>query len=256
MKRLLFYILVLVSVLFVDCGGSKYDELDKIPIKEIKERVNQNSKRIESLEAYGTVAFDSPEQSGQGSIEVRIRKPDSVYISIDGPFGISVLKALITRTDFIYYNVQDNKVITGPSSEFNIGAILRLKVSFDDLINSFSGSFSFEENTDDSVEARQSEGNYLIQVRHNLQKKNYYVEPFNYSMSRYNVTDENEKKLLEVQYSKFSIIENINFPNEINISKPDKNQKIYLSYEQRELNKKDISFRIKYPKSAKVTKWN
>lgn len=252
---ILYCSLLITSLIIISCSGSKNDPLNDIPIREIKQKVNSNSKRIESLEAYGTISFDSPEQSGSGSIEVKLKKPDSVLISIDGPFGISVVKALITRKDFIYYNVQDNKVILGPSSEINIGAILRLKVSFDDLLNSFSGSFSFDNTYDDSINAKQQESAYLIEIINDAQKKIYFIEPVNYAVNKYNVIDSKETKLLEVNYSKYTKDNDINFPNEIFISKPDKNQTVYLTYEQTELNKKDISFKIKYPKSAKVVTW-
>lgn len=36
------------------------------------------------MEASGNIAFDFPEQSGQGWIEVKIKKPDTVYVKIQG----------------------------------------------------------------------------------------------------------------------------------------------------------------------------
>ena len=154
MKRYLLYLSILVLLLIYACSGAGGDDnLQKIPIKAIKERVNTNSNLIESLEAYGVISFDSPENSGTGNIEIKIKKPDTVYVKIEGPFGISIATALFTRKDFTYYNVQENKVITGPSSELNIGAVLRIKVSFDELINSFTGSFHFQDESVDSTEA-------------------------------------------------------------------------------------------------------
>jgi len=108
---------LLPLIFIIACSALRENtELDKIPVKEIKQKVNEHFNKIESLEAYGTIAFDSPEMSNSGYIEIRVKKPDSVLVKIEGPFGIDIANALITRTDFIYYNVQDNKVIMGPTS--------------------------------------------------------------------------------------------------------------------------------------------
>ncbi len=163
MKNALLYILTLPLILLAACTGSK-QELDKIPVKEIKQKVNERFSKINSLEASGTIAFDSPDMSNSGYIEIRLRKPDSVFVKIEGPFGIDIANALITRTDFIYYNVQENKVILGPTTDINIGAILRIKVTFDELINSFSGSFYFENEDLDSINAASENNFYVLQV--------------------------------------------------------------------------------------------
>ncbi len=71
-----FKALVLVSFIsafvFNACSGSSGSDLDPVPVKDIKDRVNRNSMLIETMEASGNIAFDSPEQSGQGWIEVRL----------------------------------------------------------------------------------------------------------------------------------------------------------------------------------------
>jgi outer membrane lipoprotein-sorting protein len=244
------------------CSASKPEEkeLQKIPIKEIKQKVNQISHAIETLEANGTISIDSPEMSSSGSIEIKIKKPDTVYVKIEGPFGIDIALALITRNDFIYYNVQENKVYSGPSTDINIGAILRIKISFDQLINSFSGSFHFEDELTDSTEAASENNSYVLQVNRPLYKQKYYVDPINYFISRYTALDVSNKPVLDVNYSNFKteIAEglNINFPYNITINRPENNQTVWLQYETKEINKKNLTFKMKVPKSAKVIKWN
>ena len=261
MRIALKYIFALSLIVLIACSGSREEaELDKIPIKEIKQKVNEQFNKIESLEAYGTIAFDSPEMSNTGYMEVRLRKPDTVMIKIEGPFGIDIANALITRTDFIYYNVQDNKVIMGPTSDINIGAILKIKISFDELINSFSGAFYFENEEQDSIDAASENNSYVLQVNKDFGKKKYYIDPNTYVVNTYSVYNNKHKQLLEVNYSKFEIESvstgTINFPNQITINKPDTKQTVWLIYEGKELNKTDLSFIIKYPKSAKIIRWD
>jgi outer membrane lipoprotein-sorting protein len=261
LRNALKYIFLLPLITLFACSGSREEaELDKIPIKEIKQKVNEHFNKIESLEAYGTIAFDSPEMSNTGYMEVRLKKPDSVLIKIEGPFGIDIANALITRTDFIYYNVQDNKVIMGPTSDINIGAILKIKISFDELINSFSGAFYFENEEQDSIDAASENNSYVLQVNKDFRKKKYFIDPNTYVVNTYSVYDNKNKRLLEVNYSKFESESvksgTVSFPNQITINKPDTKQNVWLYYEGKELNKTNLSFKIKYPNSAKIIRWD
>ncbi len=258
------YILVLLIVsltmIFSACSaaGGESEPLN-IPAKEIKQRVNSNSELIETLEASGNISFDSPEQSGSGWLEVKIRKPDTVLVKIEGPFGISVANALITRNDFIYYNAQENKAIIGPSSDINIGAILRIKVSFDDLICGLTGGFKFDENPEDSSMAESENNLYLIRTGSNGGLRKFHVDPSNFAVIKYSSFDEYNSPQVEVNYSNYleeSVSgKKVNFPATIKIKNPEKKQSVYVDYVNREINKQGLNFKIKIPKSAKVTKW-
>ncbi len=253
-------LLLLTGLIFNACSGSGGNDLDKVPVKEIKQRVNNNSSIIETMEASGNIAFDSPEQSGQGWIEVRIKKPDSVFIRIEGPFGISIAQALITRYDFIYYNVQENKAILGPTNDINIGAILRIKVSFDELLSGFSGGFMLLENVVDSLNPESENGLYTINAPREPGTQKYYIDPTLYTVQKYNSYDENRKTIVEINYSNY-FEENaagriVYFPSSIKINNPGKKQSVYVDYVNKSFNRSDIKFNIKIPKSAKVTKWD
>jgi len=261
LKKALLIIFSSAAVIICSCTGSKSSvDLNPILVKEIKSRVNQNSKIIETLEASGNISFDSPENSGSGWLELRIKKPDTVFVKIEGPFGISIANALISRNEFIYYNVQDNKVITGPSSDIKIGAILRIKVSFDELINGFTGSFSFNNNDDDSVFAIVENDSYLIQNSKSEGTEKFYIEPSAYNIHRYKFVSKENKSLIEVDYSNYQeesvAASKVYFPNHIKIKNPEKSQTVYVEYVNKEINKKDLSFKMKIPKSAKIIKWN
>ncbi len=257
--RILFLLPLLVLAACSGSSGSN-DELDRIPVKDIKERINRNSGLIETLEASGNIAFDSPEQSGTGWIEIRIKKPDTVFVRIEGPFGISIANALITRSDFIYYNAQENKAITGPSTDINIGAILRIKVSFDELISGFTGGFNFDNSPEDSSQAASENSFYVLQSDKSGGKQKFYVEPGRFTIQKYNYLDEKNTSLVEVNYSNYqeeSVAGSyVNFPGTIKIKNPTKKQSVYVDYINKEINKRDLSFKVKIPKSAKVVKWD
>jgi hypothetical protein len=261
LKILLPFFIITPLLFLSSCSASKDEvrELEKIPVKDIKQRVNENSGAIETLEASGNISFDSPEQSGSGSFIVKIKKPDTVYVKIEGPFGISIANALITRNNFIYYNVQDNKAIMGPSSDINIGAILRIKVSFDELINGFTGGFEFPEMPGDTLDADSENNMYVIKQDNYGITQKYFIEPSRYTVKRYNSFDERNKSVVEVNYSNYSeesaSNKPVNFPSTIRIKNPSNSQSVYVDYTEKQINKKDITFNLKIPKSARIIKW-
>lgn len=254
----------MLLVLAACSGSSGNNELESIPVKDIKERVNRNSVLIESMEASGNIAFDSPEQSGTGWIEVKIKKPDTVYVRIEGPFGISIANALITRNDFIYYNAQENKAITGSSTPINIGAILRIKVTFDELISGFTGSFMFPDSPGDSTVANSENGMYLLEqsiMQEEVKgKQKFYIDPSLFTVNKYNSLDGANLTQVEVNYQNYSEEsasgKSLYFASSIKINNPGKKQSVYVDYVNKEFNKSGLTFKMKIPKSAKVLKWD
>ena len=254
--------IILFAVIFISCSASDDVKINLpiIPVNELKKHVNSNSDMIESLEASGTISIDSPELSNSASIDIKLKKPDSIYVKIEGPFGISVANALITRDNFIYYNAQENVVITGPTNENNIVAILKIKVTFYDLMNSLSVSYTFADRDADSINALIENQNYIILENNDASRIKYFIEPETYYLNGYNIIDTKNKSLLEVSFNKYNpektVKGTVNFPDNIKVYNPDKEQRVYLDYDSKVINKSDIKFKMNVPKSAKVVKWN
>jgi hypothetical protein len=240
--------------MILSCSSSKWTgNPESIPVYELKRNINKNSELIRTCEAYGNISFDSPDMSNTGFIEVKF-KQDSLYIKLEGPFGLDIAKVLITPLNFIYYNVQENKVITGPSTETHINAILKIKLGFEDLKNTFFCSFIFAEEPNDSSEAPTGDNLYMYSINRESGKQNFYIMPANYKINRYNITGKTGL-LLEVKYSGFNNTDNIIFPSQIKIKKPSDKQTVWINYETIELNNSEIKLQMRYPKSAKVIKW-
>ena len=254
-------VLIFTAVFLYGCTASSGNDimLSDIPVKELKQKLNQNSDIIQTLEASGNISFDSPEQSGSGWLELKIKKPDTVFVKIEGPFGISIANALITRGNFTYYNVQENKAITGPSSDINIGAILKIKVSFDDLISGFTGGFIFDESDEDTSLVQSRNSLYLIQNVQPGGKQLFFIDPELYTITKYKFTDNSNIPQVEVDYSNYGEETasgiSVNLPATIKIKNPVKKQSVYVDYVTKEVNKKNITFKMKIPKSAKLIVW-
>jgi outer membrane lipoprotein-sorting protein len=250
-------VLFCTSFLFHSCTSAHKIDVD-LTIEELKQRVNENSSKITSLKAEGSIDIDTPELSNTGTITVNILKPDSLYTKLEGPFGIDVADILLTRESFIYYNVMDNRVIKGPSTPLNIGAIMRIKLDFDFIINGFSGTFFFNNISSDNSELKTEENKYLLITKDDSNKeiKMYWIDPDDFYITKYIITDYNKKVLLEMEYLDYNYRDGVHFPNRIAISKPQDNQYIWLDYMIKSFNSKDLTFKFKIPGSAKVIYWD
>jgi|GEM_PF-6972853 len=87
-------ILLLITGTIYSCSGIPNEAVTNYGrnADELISKINSNSDKIISVFSEGTVTVDSPEMYSSGNIEFGILKPDSIYIKIGGPFGISIAR--------------------------------------------------------------------------------------------------------------------------------------------------------------------
>lgn len=257
-------LVLLVSFIFIfySCTSTSGNETDEtksnailISPSELKAKINEQSSKLNSLDGEGEINIDSPEMNSGGSITISIFKPDSIYSKIEGPFGISIADFLITRNNFIYYNIRENTVIKGSSSPLNLGAILKLKLNFDDLMSSYSCSFNFKDTSSVNCEVIYENNLLLLKIIENEQTKIFRVNPKYYYIEKYELLDNSGKTKLKIEYSDFSLENNVFFPGNIYITNPIERQNLWISYNEKVFNKNRLKFKLKIPKSAKIINW-
>lgn len=257
------YFLILISFYFYSCSASTHESgnanTTKIDwtIEETKQRINNNSLKLKSFDAEGDISMNTPDMNNSGSLSVSINKPDSIFIKIEGPFGISVANMLITRTNFIYYNAMENIVYKGASNASNLSAILNFKINFDDLINSFSGSLVFEDTTAANTTIGMDGNDIVLTVSDSINNvmKKYWVDMNNFYINKYKMFN-TKGTIFEVEYSNYNSFSDKFFPEKISISKPKDKQYVWLNYSDKNLNTKYLNYKLKIPKSAREINWN
>jgi len=255
-RNILLYLLPLLACTgLISCTASNTTTESSVTFEYLKKKVNENSLKLTALDAYGEISIDSPELNNTGSITVSIKKPDSVFTKLEGPFGIDIANLLITRNDFIYYNVMDNRVIKGSSTENNLSIIMRIRIEFDDLINSFSGKYYFHEDDYLSAEILETQRDYLAILTYDKEIKKFWIDKNNYFVRKLGKYDDKGKTKIEITYDNFYESDGIYFPKNISVIRPEEKQSIWLTYNNEEFNNSNLNFRIKIPKSAKHISW-
>ncbi len=116
-----------ISQIFVGCVPAKQmREKTVITSSRLIKKIEANRRKIRTFSATGILNIESPEFSGKGNFEVILKKPDSIRVSIYGPFGIDLAQILVTKSDFTYYDVLKNKVNKGEKRNGILKKILKM----------------------------------------------------------------------------------------------------------------------------------
>jgi len=216
----------------------------------IHNRVQANIERIRTLRGTGTLSMESPEMAGSGSFEIVLRKPDSMLLKLEGPFGIEVGSALVTRDGFLFYNSLQNQLITGSTNAENLRRTLRMSVTFDDLINLFSGAaFLADDNEPDEFAAEDNQ--YVLTYRRADGTRKYWIDPTTLFIANVQHLDPDGKLVAEQRYTKYRTSADGAFPSSVRFIMNTQRRMLSVHYDTVELNAPALSFALDIPQNAK-----
>ncbi len=210
--------------------------------------VNARSAGIRTVQGYGTVSVETPEISNSGNIQVRISRPDSMYIDITGPFGIGVAKGLVTNEAFQIYNGLENTILTGRTSSRNLKSVLRIEVDFHDVASAVAGAASIP--SSGSLTGRREAGAYILTQAGDRETIEYAVDLENAAVTERRILGPDGALLEKVSFRDFRRRSDIALPTQIVIARPPKSENLTISYERLVLNDMPVDFSFRYPKSA------
>jgi outer membrane lipoprotein-sorting protein len=245
----------LASVVLLAAGCSSIATLrsvdGRVTVMQIQDRVRTNHERVRTLSGTGNLSVESPEMAGSGSFELTLRKPDSVLLRLEGPFGISVGWALITRTSFLVYNSLENQLISGSTNPANLSRYLRMNVSFDDLLNLFAGGTFFPEDQREADALTVEHEQYLLTYQSPNGSRRYWIDPETLLILKIQHLDATGKLVAEQHYSQYRSLRDVFFPATIRLILTTQRRILSIRYHQIDLNAPLRSFSIDIPPNAR-----
>jgi len=242
-----------LAALEIACSSAKPLDLSRTTPEEILQRVRLNQDAVSTLQASGAISIESAEFSGTGSISVSLKRPDSLLIKIEGPFGLDIGSMLLTEERFIYYDSYSNRVVTGATTKKNIRNLLRVDLSFSDVMDLISGATSLTRQAvpPDSMAV---DGRDLVLYFHNASStERYRVDPERSVVTRYEVFGDNDEPILLTRFGKFSRIENTMLPHSIRVLA--RQRGLSLHYDEITINKPRLDLSISIPENARRIYW-
>lgn len=262
MKKKYFYsisILILTVILISACAPSKSIEKERIvaPDRLIK-KLEANRRKIKSFEGSGIINIQNSEMNAKSNFEVEMKKPDSIKVSFFGPFGIDLAQALISSNGFQFYDIINNNLYKGILKDDVIRRILKVNVSFDEIIDALTGSVNLTDKLRVEPDKYEVEGN-LYKLTYidstNSIEKIYLVRVDDFSIVNNIIRNFDGKVLFEGKYSNFRTFEDVPVPFVINLNDYRNKQVLKIDYKNINVNKELSNIKIEVPNDVKVIEW-
>jgi hypothetical protein len=176
-------------------------------------------------------------------------------IQLRGPFGIKVGSALVTKTEFLFYNSLENKLITGLSSPDNLNRILHVQLSFDDLLCLFAGGTFLESDSHAPDDTQIEDDQFVFEFFDGLSSRKYWVDPTSLIIQKVQFFDHNRTVALEQTFRKFEDTDGLSMPYAISIDQPRVHQRLSIIYSEIRLNTEKLHFTFIIPPNAERIHW-
>ena len=259
----IFNFLIIPLIIFIvtldGCVPSKpVEEEELLSSERLINKLEANRRKIKNFEGVGVFEIDSEQFSNTATFQVIMQKPDSVYFSVLGPFGMELAQALVTKENYIFYDALQNTAYRGNVDDDVLQNIFKINLSFSDLLDAFLGSVNLTQNlykqpTNYSIDGQE----YVLTYSDDLNQLTsvYRVDILQLGITNYKLVSYDESINLEGTYSKFELIENVAVPFNIEINNKTENQKVKIRYKNIFANAKGLKVKFDVPPDAQIIEW-
>ncbi len=253
--RLLSSLLPISVLLLLLAGCAATPAIDTtrpIDPREVMRLVEQRNSEVIALRGYGKLSVESPEFSGGGSIQVLVLKPDSLQLEINGPFGVTVVRSLITGQSFQFYDGMNNTVTEGETSARNLRRVLRFPIAFTDILEILTGTLGFgAAPVDAPPTGALVENNYVLTWESEGQTLEYTIDLGTLAVQRFARKDDEGQLLEEILFRDFRSKSGIELPQIVSVTRPSDEESLSIVYDRMTINDLPVTFSFSYPRSAR-----
>lgn len=232
-------------------SGSAVPGLDEATPERIYESVVAQHQRITTMEGTGSISVQTPDMAQSGSFELLLQKPDSLLIRLEGPFGIDVGTALVSRQEFQFYDVLRNRLIVGATTPENLERVFRMAVNFDDLLALVAGGTFL--GTDDPGQAalERADDAYLLTFEDHSVTRQYYVDPVTLLITHIVFLRSNGTVVAEQQFTDFRSVDGVVIPFEVKVIQRSERRMVAVRYSDVTINKLSSELRFSVPANTR-----
>jgi hypothetical protein len=219
--------------------------------EEIIKIVNAQPFTVATMAAQGSVTVESPEFSNSAKVDIMVRRPDSVKIKVNGPFGIHLASVLFSGNHFLLYNSFSNEVMEGDVDSEKLPVFLNLHIDADDILDTFCATRRFRE-TEIHPDSFIVEGDsYRLKFRDGDRWADYTVDGTVGRISAVTRTDSAGMEELKEIYEYRQTDEGAIVPQSFSIIREGHQMSISMYYESVDLNRILRSLTLDIPGDAR-----
>jgi hypothetical protein len=182
---------------------------------------------------------------------MNLRKPDSLLVQFEGPFGIGGGFLFACHEKYVMYNGLDNRVTTGVPDRQTIHGLLPVDLSLGQVLDAFAGSFPLPGGlpTASSVDQDGIRLDYQLPSA----RDSYWIDTEHMMVVRYQRSNPRGELLIEGKVTRIREEGGVPFPHLIALAFPSESRGVTLYYNDVEMNADDLSFVYAIPSSARTT---
>jgi len=216
----------------------------------LQERVSENQTRVRTLRGTGTISVETSDMAQSGSFELTLRKPDSVLVKIEGPFGIDVGSALVTRNRFAFYYSFQNRLVEGPTNPANLSRVFQIPIDFDDVLNLFTGGFFLSEDRANPSDFSIEDEEFVMTYSSYTGTRRYWVDSQKMQIVKIQHLDGNGTLVLEQLFTKFQTMDGVTVPQYVRVTMVKERRRVSIAYSGIVINPPDLEFFFDVPRNA------
>lgn len=217
---------------------------------EIIGRVNALPASVRTFIAGGSLSVETPQMSQSVGFDLAVRKPDSVLITVTGPFGITFGKGLFTRRSFVAYNALNNTVYEGNPAVGMRSLPFLSGIDIGVLIDALSGVRRIDDAFGEPDSFVVGTRSFILTYLGNPHKTTFYIDMQSYLITRVVTYRDDDSVLWEERYSYSGTPDGLWEPSTIRITVPDRSVSVEFLYDEIRLNTDLPVFHIGYPGDA------
>ena len=255
-RTVAFLSVVAVSVLAGCASVSTINLAGKtISPEMVQQIVKVNRERVLSVKGSGTISVETPDIAQSGSVELLLHKPDSILVKVEGPFGINVGSALITRTDFCFYNSLQNQYVTGAVNAATLNRIFRVNLTFDELLSLFTGGSILAGDGTSADSLSIEENQFVLTYKHETGSRRYWIDPATLLIARIQLLDGTGRLFLEERFEKFRALGEASLPRQIRITQHLSRRIVAVAFSDLAINTGAAPLVLDVPTNAERVYW-
>ena len=226
--------------------------------EKIIKRVNEYAIPVDSIHAEAEISIKTSKVDEEGNIEVKAKKPDDFWFRIWGSFAFISKDAFFghfNRNKFIYFNNLNNYSIEGPTTDNNIGYIVRVRTSFDDMMNALTGTVYIPVYDEDTVTMKTDAANYIVMMKSPKYVRQYWIKKSDYSVSKYEYYNNKMQASLRLEFYNFVSSGIGRYARNITVYRPVNRDEMKVHFTSYLVNQSYLDFKVEIPYDARRKVW-
>jgi hypothetical protein len=224
-------------------------------ISNIIKEVNRRSELIDNIISDGEITIKTAQIDNSGSIDIKAKKKDDVWFKITGPLGINIAEAHFGRKKFLFVNNRSDEVITGSTTITNIGTLAKVRCTFDDMLNVFTGTVRIPLAKIDSLSIEDANSQYIVALKRGTITRKYWVDKNNYSVFKYAYYGKSGSTLIQFEFSSFYNVGDSYYSKVVEVRRPKQHEYFKLAFDGFNMNQSYINFNVDVPDDAIRKNW-